>query len=199
MARKIMRNLLFALILVVGLCGGVMAEDLCPHVYYGYCHRETPVGDCEVPSRWLHEESPGSSHWTNLEYQKGFNGLCPKCGKEVPVPNSLPKENEWEKVALNFGSGGTSGATERLKVPGGWLYKNDDNHNGSYGMAMCFVPEPKQEVQQKEEYKVIYPESYESNEFIYRWADTLELSSYAGPPIKAFVREKKKPSKDSKP
>jgi hypothetical protein len=50
----------------------------------------------------------------------------------------------WETVCDDDGGGGTADWLERMKVPGGWLYRSTQARAGSTNVrteSMCFVPE----------------------------------------------------------
>lgn len=49
---------------------------------------------------------------------------------------------KWEKV-IEYSPGHLESHTQRLKVPGGWIYRYSDYHTH---MGMVFVPEPKEVV-----------------------------------------------------
>ena len=52
-----------------------------------------------------------------------------------------PHTKNWEKVAVGADR---SDVTERLEVQGGWLYRTTLTQGGANGVALCFVPKPRE-------------------------------------------------------
>ena len=48
------------------------------------------------------------------------------------------KKSKWELIDQSYGA-----TTERLKVPGGWIYHV--GHTQARAVSVCFVPEPEKE------------------------------------------------------
>jgi hypothetical protein len=58
-------------------------------------------------------------------------------GHQQPKPT-------WEKITENLGV--YVERTERLEVPGGWIYRTICGATQDGGIALCFVPKPLREV-----------------------------------------------------
>jgi hypothetical protein len=53
-----------------------------------------------------------------------------------------PPQPDWEKVTERSGLMGPE-ITERLEVPGGWIYRSYQPGTNPAAIAMCFVPDPR--------------------------------------------------------
>lgn len=51
------------------------------------------------------------------------------------------KKPSWEFLAKDESTGYPWGATSRIKVPGGWIYKHQDYYEGGVAISMVFVPD----------------------------------------------------------